>query len=89
MTNQVMGEVMGEGHRTSRAVGQNGETPAAARPAARMAAAASDGRTARRPGEATSSNASCTASPATCARQRSRCYVCEVDLMPSGETCHC
>ena len=53
---------------TSSAVGQKGETPAAARPAARVAAAANEGGTASRPGEATSSSASWTASPATCAR---------------------
>jgi len=51
---------------TSSAVGQKGETPAAARPAARVAAAAREGGTASRPGEATSSRASWTASPATC-----------------------
>jgi len=53
---------------TSSAVGQKGETPAAARPAARVAAAAREGGTASRPGEATSSSASWTASPATCVR---------------------
>ena len=52
---------------TSSAVGQKGETPAAARPAASVAAAARDGGTASSPGEDTSSSASWTASPATCA----------------------
>ena len=58
-----------ERKRTSSAVGQKGVTPAAARPAARIAAAARDGGTASRPGAAISSSASWTESPAICMRQ--------------------